>query len=212
MEVPLGRGEDGEALTMSVQQLKHAYLNSDAGQVAQERHHLAEREAAFEGRQVEAEQQVIQARSELSQMAGLLQKHVPPQALRAALGTVREAQRREADALLEAMPRLREEGAFPAFRKDVVQAMAAFGFSEAEAMAVGDHRTYRMLDAFLRMEKRLKALDAAAKGEPQPLPRVVRPSRSGKTSKKGNKAIEAARKPGASRDAQVKGVAALLSG
>ena len=210
--MPLGRGENGEPLLASVQELKAAYLNSDVGDLTLREQAFAQKEAVFEGRQMEREQEVISARQELSQMAALLQKYVPPAALKASLDTVREGHRREAEKLLERVPRFREAGAFQAFQKDAQEAMGAFGFSKAEALAISDHRVYQMLDTFVRMKKRLAKLDKAAQGDRPAPPRVVKRRSSGKPPPKGQKAVEAARQPGASRATKVQGVAALLSG
>ncbi len=206
MEIPLN---DGSGRYMSVEDLKAGYLAGEAGTLDAERHEFAREKAQHEAVRIEQENRVIQSTRELQQVLTMMTGALPAQQLEQLRGMAQEQQASERRKLVEMMPQFRDQTVYQGWLGKAEGLMKRYGFSEAEARNISDHRIYKMLDDFLRVDARLSELDRLAKGEPPP-PRVVK-RRTGKPAAKKAQAIDRAKQTGRRAD-QVTAVAALLDG
>ena len=205
MAIPLN---DGSGRHLSVEDLKAGYLAGDAGQLDGERHELNRQKAVFEGRQIEHENATIRAKQELATMVGLLEENVPEAVLTHTRALAQQFNRREANALLEIMPQFRDEKARADFQNRSANTLADYGFSTAEALAIADHRVYKVLDDFMRLRARVAELENV-EGDRITPPKTVKRRRQPDVSTNRH-AVDRASQPGATREDKVAGVAALI--
>ena len=195
MEVPLN---DGTGRYLSVEDLKAGYLAGEAGSLDAEKHAFARDKALHEQERIEHENKILRSSRELQDVMALVTDLVPSDRLAAYQKAASDRAVVEAQRLVEAMPQFRDPTVYAGWMKDATGLLGSYGFTQAEANNIADHRIYKMLDDFKRLRARVKELEAIPDDIPRPPRAKTRrgaPSRSGVSA-----AVERAKQTGAKAD------------
>lgn len=163
IEVTTGDGE-----TVKLGALKDAY--QDRQKAARE---TAKREAALDVR----EAALVNDQQLWQQIGNELGASVKPETLNTLKGRMQQHAVREQEALLTAMPELRDEAVFKNWRGEVVKFLhEGYGFKPQE-LVITDHRILVVMRDFMRTKARLDKLlsyepDAKAPGSKRPKPKA----------------------------------------
>ena len=212
MQIPLGDGSDRH---LSLEDLKQRYLAGEAGRLDGEAHEINRQKAVFEAQRVEHDKALVSAKQEINDIVSLIQAVAPDGQAEQLLSRTREVanetRRREASKLLETMPEFRDKTVYQAWQDESVNFLRGYGFSEAEALNINDHRHYRVLNDFMKLSKRLAALEDV-KGDPIEPPKAVKRRRAGVAQNSRTKGlVEKAKKTGTEKD-RTAAIAALIGG
>ncbi len=182
MVIPLGDGNEG--LT-SLEDLKAR--QKALGPLDEEHRKVKERAAVLEGKQLDHENRVAQARQELTGVVNLVKAFAPPEFIAKAREMSREQTAAEQRKAAEALPKLRDPVSREAWQTDAAEVLADYGITRGEIANFSDHRVFRVVDAFVRMSKRLKELEDLS-GDRKPAPKAMK--RKGKASRDPNSKVK----------------------
>lgn len=103
------------------------------------------------------EAQVVQNMQLIETVAQELGAHLPPSVMQEMQQRQHNKTQLEQQRMLNAMPELKDQAAFNAFKNDIVDAMSKYGFKPHE-LVISDHRILLALKDLIATKKRIKRL------------------------------------------------------
>lgn len=189
-------GDDGETVTLG--QLKDRVKAQETAEreIVEKEQSLSQREA-----------RLLQDNQQMQMVLENLKGKIDPNVVAQIQERGQQQQARERQLFLKAMPELQDQSKMEQFRDDVVTELGNYGFKPQE-INIGDHRIGVLLRDFIQTKRHLKRL-MEFQPDQQPT-KAAKPQRSRSKPDKAARAIENARRNGATKADQLSAVSEVL--